>query len=48
MHWTNREGYQWAYFLNEGWVELATDTQAEQPLQSFTSDQFFNLTTAQL
>jgi hypothetical protein len=19
----NREGYQWAYFLNEGWVELA-------------------------
>jgi hypothetical protein len=44
----NREGYQWAYFLNEGWVELATDTQAEQPIQSFTSDQFFNLTTAQL
>lgn len=20
---SNREGYQWAYFLNEGWVELA-------------------------
>ena len=45
----NREGYQWAYFLNEGWVELAipTDTQAE-PVQSFATDQFSNLTTAQL
>ena len=34
--------------ITEGWVELATDTQAEQPIQSFATDQFSNLTTAQL
>jgi hypothetical protein len=44
----NREGYQWAYYLDRGWVELTLTPQPELPLQSFTSDQFANLTTEQL
>ena len=53
----DREGYQWNWnHLEMAWVEgrfgnvevVAFEDQAEQPIQSFTSDQFFNLTTAQL
>lgn len=49
----NREGYQWAYFLNEGWVELAIprteqvfEDQAEPTF--LPDEQFVNLTTAQI
>lgn len=53
----NREGYQWAYFLNEGWVELAIpgtapafEDQAEPTFlpETLTTDQIVNLTTAQI
>ena len=53
----NRDGYQWAYFLNEGWVELATpgtapafEDQAKFTFltDSLTTDQIISLTTSQL
>jgi hypothetical protein len=53
----DRDGYQWNWQHDtRSWVEgkwgnvevVAFEDQAEQPIQSFTSDQFSNLTTAQL
>ena len=53
----DREGYQWNWnHLEMAWVEgrfgnvevVAFEDQAEQPIQSFATDQFSNLTAAQL
>ena len=46
----NREGYQWAYFLNEGWVELAMPgtTPASDDFATSTVLPNVNLTTAQI
>lgn len=49
----NREGYQWAYFLNEGWVELpshetAHDASVVTDNTSVVTDTFISLTSSQL
>jgi len=49
----NREGYQWAYFLNEGWVELpshetAHDASVVTDNTSVATDPFISLTSSQL
>ena len=46
----NREGYQWAYFLNEGWVELTMPgtAPASDDFATSTALPNVNLTTAQL
>ena len=46
----NREGYQWAYFLNEGWVELTMPGTAPASDDFATSTVLpnVNLTTAQI
>jgi hypothetical protein len=48
----NREGYQWAYFLNEGWVELACGTvETIEPIDLptlLTTDQITMFTTSQI
>ena len=45
---TVRDGYQWAYYLDRGWVEYTIQVEQTEDIQTITTTDISSLTSSQI